>query len=34
LNELYRNGVITRETAMKYAEDEQTLTKKMEGFGH
>ena len=32
LHELYRNGIITKDMAMKYAEDEQILSKKMEGF--
>ena len=34
LYELYLKGTITKETAMKYAEDEQQLTRKMEGFAY
>lgn len=32
LHELYRKGIITKDTAIKYAEDEQVLSRKMEGF--
>lgn len=32
LHELYRKGVISLDTAKKYAEDEQQLMKKIEGF--
>ena len=34
LHELYRKGVISKDTALKYAEDEQILTKKMEGLAY
>lgn len=34
LLELFRQGTITLETAMKYAEDEHQLSRKMEGFSH
>ncbi len=34
LHELYLKGRITKETAMKYAEDEQQLSKKMDGFSY
>ena len=33
LYELYLQKKISKETALKYAEDEQALTRKMEGFG-
>jgi twitching motility protein PilT len=33
LYELFLQGKITKETALKYAEDEQQLTRKLEGFG-
>lgn len=34
LYELYLKGTITKDTAMKYAEDEQQLSRKMEGFAY
>lgn len=34
LYELYRKGTITLDTAMKYAEDEQQLSRKLEGFSY